>query len=101
MRSETLKETELDRVIHQPIRTKIIALLISLKECDYTTIKTTLGISDGHMSTHMKELLASGYVEMEKSFVDNKPRTSYRMTKTGKKAFAAYIEVLKNLISIK
>lgn len=92
---------ELDRVIHQPIRTRIMALLVNTGECDYTSLKNTLGLSDGHMSTHMKELLGSEYVEMEKTFVDNKPKTTYRITKEGKKKFSAYVDTLKALITMK
>lgn len=91
-------ENDLDQVIHQPIRTKIIALLISNKECDYSTIKNTLGLSDGHMSTHMKILVGENYVEMEKSFVSNKPKTTYRLSKHGKKRFAEYVDFLKKTI---
>lgn len=92
---------ELDKVIHQPIRTRIVAHLVNLGESDYTSIKKMLELTDGHMSTHMKELLGSGYVEMEKSFVDNKPKTTYRITKFGKKQFASYVNDLKSLIEMK
>lgn len=92
---------ELDQIIHQPIRTKIMALLLNSGECDYTTVKNSLDITDGHMSTHMKVLLSEQYVEMEKSFVDNKPKTTYKITKLGKKKFAQYIEVLKSIINLK
>lgn len=91
---------DLDRVLHQPVRTRIVAYLVSVQECDYTTLKKALGLSDGHMSTHMKELLGSGYLEMEKSFVQNKPRTTYRLTKTGKKRFGEYVSILKSLIEL-
>jgi len=89
---------ELDQVIHQPIRTKIMALILNHKECDYSTIKSTLELSDGHMSTHMKILVGENYVEMEKSFVDNKPKTTYRITKHGKKRFTEYVASLKKII---
>ena len=92
---------ELDQVIHQPIRTKIIALLLNSGECDYSTIKNTLNISDGHMSTHMKVLVTEEYVAMEKTFVDNKPKTTYKITKHGKKKFSEYIDVLKKIVTIK
>lgn len=92
---------ELDRVIHQPIRTRIMAHLVNTGECDYTALKNTLGLSDGHMSTHMKELTGCGYVEMEKAFVGNKPKTTYRVTKEGRKQFAKYVNTLKSLISMK
>lgn len=95
----SISDRELDRVIHQPLRTKIMALLANIKECDYTTLKNKLNVSDGHMSTHMKELLSSQYVDMEKSFVDNKPRTTYKITREGRRRFLAYVEQLKELIS--
>ena len=95
-----ISDDVLDKVIHQPVRTRIMAFLANVKECDYTTLKTSLNLTDGHMSTHMKELLNSQYVEMEKSFVENKPRTTYRITKEGKKRFTAYVSALKDLIAL-
>ena len=95
-----MKDVELDRIIHQPIRTRIMAYLADVKECDYTTLKNALDLSDGHMTTHMRELLSSQYVEMEKAFVNNKPKTTYRITKEGKKRFLAYINTLKDIIAI-
>jgi len=91
---------DLDQVIHQPIRTKIMALLLSRKECDYSTIKNSLNLSDGHMSTHMKVLVGENYVELEKEFVGNKPRTTYRLSKNGKKRFADYVASLRKLIEL-
>ncbi len=92
---------DLDQIIHQPVRTKIIAYLVNAGACDYSTLKKTLDLSDGHMSTHMKLLVESEYVEMEKSFVDNKPKTTYKISKLGKKKFSEYINTLKTLISMK
>jgi predicted ArsR family transcriptional regulator len=91
---------ELDKVIHQPIRTRIMAILVNQGECDYTTLKRQLELSDGHMSTHMKELLSSGYVEMEKTFVENKPKTTYSVTQVGRKKFGVYVAALKRIISL-
>lgn len=92
---------ELDQVIHQPIRTKIIALLLNSGECDYSTLKNTLNLTDGHMSTHMKVLISEDYVGMEKTFVDNKPKTTYKITKLGKKKFSEYVDNLKKIVSFK
>jgi predicted ArsR family transcriptional regulator len=92
---------DLDQTIHQPVRTKIMALLLSTGKMDYTTLKSSLDLSDGHMSTHMKVLVNENYVEAEKSFVDNKPRTTYSLTKLGKKKFAEYVQSLKEIIELK
>ncbi len=89
---------QLDEVIHQPVRTRIIAYLINCTECDYTTLKKTLGLTDGHMSTHMKVLIAKEYVSMTKQFVKNKPKTTYKVTDLGKENFKNYLDTLKRII---
>lgn len=90
---------ELDRVIHQPIRTRIMAYLASHGPTDYVTLRNSLGLTDGHMTTHMRELVGSEYVAFDKDFVDNKkPRTTYRLSPAGKKQFGAYIKALQNII---
>jgi predicted ArsR family transcriptional regulator len=93
--------SELDQIIHQPVRTKIMAYLINIGASDYTTLKKSLELSDGHMSTHMKLLVESEYVEADKSFVDSKPKTTYKVSKLGKKKFSEYVGNLKNLIAMK
>jgi len=75
-----------------------MALLLGREECDFSGIKNALKITDGHMSTHMKILIDENYVEMEKAFVDNKPRTTYRLTKLGKRKLGEYLKVLKKIL---
>lgn len=91
---------ELNRVLHQPVRTQIMAYLLASGSADYTTIKKMFSLSDGHMTTHMRELVEHDYVHVEKSFVNNKPRTTYFLTPHGKAAFSDYITVLKRIISL-
>jgi len=91
---------ELDKILHQPIRTRIMAYLAVQKNSDYTTIRDMFNLTDGHMTTHMKELIENNYVSVTKEFINNKPRTSYTITQKGKNAFLNYIETLKKIISI-
>ena len=91
-------KTEIDDLIHQPVRTKIMAYLGNFGESDYTDIKNDLELSDGHMSTHMKKLVAARYVTVNKSFVKNKPKTRYKLSALGKKRLNSYLEDLKSLI---
>lgn len=100
-RTEAKKPQELDKIIHQPVRTRIVAFLVNVGSCDFVEMKKALDLTDGHMSTHMKELIGNGYVEVEKSFVDNKPRTTYKITRDGRKKFLSYVESLKSLIAMK
>jgi len=88
----------LSDVLHQPIRTQVMALLVNVEEADFKTIKTQLSLTDGHMTTHMKVLVSNNYVVVEKLFVDNKPKTIYRITPEGRNAFLEYVQALRNLI---
>jgi predicted ArsR family transcriptional regulator len=89
---------ELDRIIHQPVRTRIVAFLASRGPVDYVTLRNALRLTDGHMTTHMGELVGSKYVRFAKDFVDNKkPRTTYRLTTQGKRQFAAYLKALRKI----
>lgn len=65
---------------------------------DFTSLKEFLEVTDGNLATHIKKLEQEGFVEIEKSFIDNKPNTSYSMTKTGKKAFEEHLAVLEQII---
>jgi DNA-binding MarR family transcriptional regulator len=91
---------ELDKVLHQPIRTKIMAYLATQKSADYTTLRDMFSLTDGHMTTHMKELIENNYVSVSKEFLNNKPRTTYSITKTGTDAFLYYVQTLKKIISL-
>lgn len=89
---------ELNRILHQPIRTHIMAYLIAHGLCTYNELKNKFNLSDGHMTTHMRELLEHNYVRMEKEFVNNKPCTTYYVTDIGRNEFAEYVKRLKKII---
>ena len=89
---------ELNSLLHQPVRTRLMAYLINVDFIDYTTLKKDLELTDGHMSTHMKQLISAGLVEMKKEFINNKPKTTYKITKQGKIEFLSYLNELKKII---
>ncbi len=91
--------SELNHILHQPIRTRIMAYLVTHDSCDYNTVKKLFDLSDGHMTTHMRELLGSTYVIAEKLSVNGKSKTIYHVTNQGRAAFEEYVEELKKIIS--
>ena len=80
---------ELDRVIHEPARLAIVAVLATA-EADFRYLESVLGLSKGTLSTHMAKLADAGYVEVTKQFLAQRPNTSYRLTDRGRAAFDAY-----------
>ena len=59
--------TELDRVIHEPARLLIVALLASVKEADFLWVLRESELTKGNLSSHLVRLEEAGYVEVEKN----------------------------------
>ena len=82
--------SELDRVIHEPGRLMIIALLAGVNECDFQFLLTETKLNKGNLSSHLSKLEAAGYMEIEKTYRGKVPMTVLRLTPTGLKAFEDY-----------
>ncbi len=82
--------SKLDRVIHEPGRLIIVALLSGVKECDFQFLLAETKMSKGNLSTHLAKLETAGYVEIEKTYRGKVPMTLLRLTRTGRKAFEEY-----------
>ena len=88
----------IDDAIHQKARMGIMTLLLTLNEADFKLLRETLALSDGNLSTHLTMLEERGYLEVRKEFVLKKPRTTYRITDTGRNAFHRYIVALERIV---
>ena len=85
-----IKPVEVDRLIHEPARLHIMAVLQVVQSADFTFLIAQTGLSWGNLSSHIAKLEAAGYVEVEKGFVKKKPRTMLHLTQAGRAAFSAY-----------
>lgn len=93
--------SEIDEVIHQPLRLRIMAALAALEsdsEVDFSFLRDQLKASDGNLGAHLEKLEAARYLNMRKAFVDRRPKTFLRLTKEGRRAYEDYIESLKKII---
>ena len=89
--------TDIDRVIHEPVRLRILAILTGVDLADFKFLVTTLGLSKGNLSSHMDKLEQAGYVEVRKGFNGKVPHTDYSITEPGRKALAAYWNTLDRI----
>ena len=90
-----------DEIIHQSLRLRIMATLNALpkgERMEFTRLKGLLKATDGNLGAHLGTLETAGYVAVEKSFVDRKPRTRVQATPTGRRAFEGHVAYLKELI---
>ena len=88
----------LDDVIHSRIRLAVMALLASVQDAEFTWLRERTGATDGNLSTHMSRLVDAGYVQVEKSFVENRPMTRYHLSREGRRAFRAYVDRMEELL---
>ena len=89
---------QIDDVIHGRMRLGIMIYLADVETAEFTELKAALNASQGNLSVHLKKLEEAGYVEIDKSFRNNKPLTQASITPAGREAFAGYLEALGALI---
>jgi DNA-binding MarR family transcriptional regulator len=77
---------ELDRLIHEPARLRLVTLLYVVDEADFTYLADRASMTAGNLSSHMAKLERSDYVHIDKSFVGRRPHTVYRLTARGRAA---------------
>lgn len=79
---------ELNETIHQTVRLRIMAALVTLgaeEEVDFTYLRDLLEVTDGNLGAHLRKLEESGYIRINKEFVERKPRTFISATTEGRK----------------
>jgi DNA-binding transcriptional ArsR family regulator len=88
---------ELDRVIHEPVRLQIMAILGGVDSADFNFFVSTLGLSKGNLSSHIEKLESAGYVRVNKGFNGKITHTQYALTATGRKALEKHWQSLDRL----
>ena len=85
---------ELDRIVHEPARLRIMMILSGIDEADFNFLLSTLALTRGNLSRHMEKLELAGYVRVNKNFKGRIPHTSYQLIKKGFRALTQYWEEL-------
>ena len=92
------RAVNLDRLIHDRTRLAIISALAASSPLTFTELKTLLDLSDGNLSVHARRLEEAAYVRCEKTFTGRVPRTEYRLSVAGRRAFAKYLDHMDAII---
>jgi DNA-binding MarR family transcriptional regulator len=88
----------LNKEFESRIRLGIMSVLLVNDWIDFREMKEMLNITDGNLASHVSALEKSGYVEIKKEFVGKKPKTSYRVTQSGRVAFNEHLNALEKLL---
>ena len=90
--------SEIDRVIHEPGRLMIVALLSAVEEADFLYLQHETELNKGTLSSHLARLEEAGYVEIRKTYRGKVPLTLLRLTREGRQAFERYRKKLKRAL---
>jgi DNA-binding MarR family transcriptional regulator len=95
---------ELNEIIHQPVRLRIMAALTALEagsEMDFSTLRDLLEVTDGNLGAHLRKLEDAHYITTNKTFIDRKPRTFISATGAGRSAFQKHVAALEIILKNK
>ncbi len=88
----------LNKEFENRIRLGIMSILVVNDWVEFNTLKTLLDLTDGNLASHISALEKTGYLDVKKEFVGKKPRTTYKVTSIGKKAFENHLNALEKLL---
>jgi DNA-binding HxlR family transcriptional regulator len=91
---------ELDRLIHERIRLGIVSALATNESLSFNDLKRILKTTDGNLSVHARKLEEADYIACTKYFEGRVPRTQYRLTPSGRRALAQYLDQMEEWIRI-
>lgn len=75
-----------------------MSVLIANTVSDFNTLKEMLGVTDGNLASHIKALEKEKYIQVNKTFVDRKPHTRYKITEKGRNAFRKHLDALEAVV---
>lgn len=88
----------MDELLLSKVRLGVVAELLNFDWVTFSELARSLNVSNGNLGAHMSKLLDAAYVEEEKTFVNRRPLTRYRLTKRGRDAFSAHVSQLQALL---
>ncbi|OQA16146.1 MAG: Helix-turn-helix domain protein [Chloroflexi bacterium ADurb.Bin360] len=95
---------DLNELIHQPVRLRIMAVLATLEagdEVDFIYLRQLLDVTDGNLGAHLRKLEEAGYILVNKTFVERKPRTYVSASPEGRRVFQEHVAALQAILTQK
>src|ERR1700678_2543371 len=89
---------KLDRLIHERLRLGILSALSVNETLTFNELKKLLDTTDGNLSVHARKLEEAGFLSCQKSFEGRMPKTQFKLTAAGRRAFERYLDHMEALI---
>ena len=91
----------LDPLIHQPVRTQILAFLSVRRGVSFSNLKRVLSVTDGNLGAHLAKLVNAGLVTSSREKTgDSREQTVFSLTLVGRVALTTYVAHLSELVRL-
>ena len=91
----------LERIFHEPNRLAIMSAVCAADDgLTFGELKEICKLTDGNLNRHLKVLEEAAVIKIRKTFVENKPRTTIQITKTGLDRFNEYLSALSEVLKM-
>ena len=88
----------LNKAFENRVRLGIMSALMVNEFLDFNALKDLLGLTDGNLASHLKNLEKKEFISIQKEFLNRKPNTKYAITPLGKNAFVKHIKAIEQLL---
>jgi DNA-binding MarR family transcriptional regulator len=89
----------LEKIFHEPNRLSIMSAICASDDgLTFNELKDACKLTDGNLNRHLKVLEEANAIKIRKAFVENKPRTTVHITKTGLDRFNEYLSALTEVL---
>ena len=88
----------INKAFENKVRLGVMSILMVNDWAEFKMLKEMLQLTDGNLASHIAGLEKLEYIEVKKEFEGKKPKTSYRATVAGRKAFNDHLDALEQLI---
>jgi DNA-binding MarR family transcriptional regulator len=89
---------EIDKLIHEPARLKILAQLYVVESADFIFLMRQTALTQGNVSGHLSKLEVAKYVKIKKGFAGKRPQTMISLTEKGRSAFKEYVKTMQEVL---
>jgi DNA-binding MarR family transcriptional regulator len=88
----------IDETVHQRHRLGILTITAEAGRAEFGYLRDALELTPGNLSRHLSVLEEAGLVDVEKGYAGRRPRTWVRITRQGRSALAAELDVLAAIV---
>jgi DNA-binding MarR family transcriptional regulator len=89
---------DLDQLIHQATRLRIMTLLHRNRQAATSWVQDALGLTPGNLASHVAKLQAAGYVQQWMALTPGGFESHLRITPNGAGAFSTYLAALQAVL---